>query len=257
MAHLLNKFMVQTRCLNMVKNLVIGLGKSQTTGELSGNLCNLCGRLTGIRESSYRKDCSKQRYLPPKSVSLHKCDEVSSKRNPRNDQEPFKTYWENMECCVEECPDQFPRFDQLYDTTTDKRKKKYTVTWVECPGPCRLKKTCYKQGASPIPFKKRDPCERPRTACPLPPCALEKGGSCTKINICGCRPARDPPKCVIPRKKTDCVRYKTQCPSFSECKKVKIRDPAMVECRCWQYSNCQVMDALKKQKGPPKRVKYI
>ncbi|GBP09735.1 hypothetical protein EVAR_72469_1 [Eumeta japonica] len=51
----------------------------------------------------------------------------------RKDESQKNSMWENPECCVDTCPDFFPRFDELYYKTSDKLKRNYQQTWLSCP----------------------------------------------------------------------------------------------------------------------------
>ncbi|SPP73709.1 uncharacterized protein LOC117578791 [Drosophila guanche] len=164
------------------------------------------------------------------------------------------------ECCINECVDSFPRFDECLYKESDKRKRKYQVTWVECP-PLQIKPKkicCFESGKRPpVARRKRkvkDLCVEDK------PCPTE--GACPKMASPGCKPVRDPTRCEIVRRKTDCVKVKAPYPAYSECRRSKPRRRRRVECNCLEIPPiCLVYEAQNKleRQGktpgdcPPKR----
>ncbi|XP_011191219.1 uncharacterized protein LOC105217756 [Zeugodacus cucurbitae] len=150
-----------------------------------------------------------------------------------------KTMWFNPECCLDPCPDIQPRFDDLYYKASDKAKRKYTQTWVECPK-MRIarKKICCADNIIPPTFQRRS--HKRKTAeeeCkPQPtnllPCKSYPKRKCPRFILPGCKPARDPAKCGKPRPKTDCKKICTPYPSFSECTRKRKGPPRPIECHC-------------------------
>ncbi|XP_022231292.1 uncharacterized protein LOC111080140 [Drosophila obscura] len=136
----------------------------------------------------------------------------------------------SKECCLNDCIEAFPRFDECLYKESDKAKRNYQVTWVECP-PLVIKPKkicCYESGKRPpVARRKRkvkDECVEDK------PCPTE--GACPKIASPGCKPVRDPVRCHIVRIKTDCVKVKAPYPAYSECRRPKPPRRHRVECNC-------------------------
>ncbi|XP_004519606.1 uncharacterized protein LOC101452096 [Ceratitis capitata] len=206
-------------------------------GLLSGSI--IAKALAAKRFVNYRAECSK---------------DGTSIRPPKN---KTKSMWLNPECCLDPCPDLQPRFDELYYKPSDKMKRKYTQTWVECPKIMYArKKICCYDNIIPPAFERRmhkrrkasEEC-KPRPT-DLMPCKTMSRSICPKFVLPGCTAVRDPAKCGRPRPKRSCVKICTPYPSFSECTKKKPRPPRSVECRCLDIpSMCDVFRLLKRAHG--------
>ncbi|XP_017464341.1 PREDICTED: uncharacterized protein LOC108357782 [Rhagoletis zephyria] len=179
----------------------------------------------------------------------------SKKEEEKKDNDKPKSMWFNPECCLDPCPDLLPRYDELYYKPSDKLKRKYTQTWVECPR-VRVapKKICCYKKVIPPPFKRRvfkrrtaaDEC-KPRPT-DLMPCKTQKmRGKCPTVMLPGCSSARIPPKCKRSTQKANCRKMCTPYPSFSECSK-KLRPMQAVECHCLDIpSRCEVWEQLRRR----------
>lgn len=136
-------------------------------------------------------------------------------------------------CCNSECPDKsFPNYDECLYKESDKNKRKYQVTWMECPKVAIQPKKicCFKNVARP-PIERRPPKFKPDTACKIEKQCV--GDSpCPTVRVPGCRPGRLPPKCETVRIITNCTKIKVPYPAFSECSRAKLRKPKRTECTC-------------------------
>ncbi|XP_067619954.1 uncharacterized protein [Eurosta solidaginis] len=214
--------------------------------------------------------CVMQRLLPKSSLAAttvqsvkrllsyrSDCANAKDGSEPKEKKEEKKSMWSNPECCLDPCPDVLPRLDDLYYKPSDKLKRKYTQTWVECPKvKYARKKVCCLQNIIKPPFKKR---MRRRTKgkdgecipgkTDLMPCKQAQPRSkCPRFILPGCNPARNPPKCKRQRYKVDCRKVCTPYPSFSECVKKKARRLRPIECRCLDIpSLCEVLQEMRRQ----------
>ncbi|EDW74712.2 uncharacterized protein Dwil_GK15752 [Drosophila willistoni] len=178
--------------------------------------------------------CQNKTQCSPKSIAKPK----------KEKEEPFQFHHllkQPAECCADPCPERFPTFDECLYKESDKAARKYQVTWVECP-PIQIKPKkicCFEKGKRPpIPRRKR---KEPKAKCEEEVQCPEEG-RCPKITLPGCRPARNPARCVVVRKHADCVKVKAPYPSFSECRRPKPRPLRKVECQCLSIpSVCDVM----------------
>ncbi|KAL9915430.1 uncharacterized protein LOC119636600 [Glossina fuscipes] len=135
------------------------------------------------------------------------------------------------ECCLDPCKDALPRFDLLYYKRSDKLKRKYQQTWVECPELLKKPKVicCYDKVQYP-PMEKRLKIDRPSTAC-SPVCASARS-SCPSFTLPNCRESRKPPKCAVFRSPMKCKKKKAPYPSFSECSRTRPPPLHPIECHC-------------------------
>ncbi|EDW10139.1 uncharacterized protein LOC6580357 [Drosophila mojavensis] len=141
----------------------------------------------------------------------------------------------SQECCPDPCADSFPPFDECLYKESDKNKRKYQVTWSECPPVAIMpKKICCFEKIQRAPVNRRDKSERPATACEPPPCkkATPAELGCPRIKLPRCGPARIPPRCHRVRFPSDCVKVKAPYPAFSECARPKLRKKRRSECTC-------------------------
>ncbi|XP_033246868.1 uncharacterized protein LOC117187964 [Drosophila miranda] len=183
---------------------------------------------------------SKDHRPTPKCEGADSCSQIKDCDNSnfvKSDKAPAKDKFQfhhliklPPECCLNECVGAFPRFDECLYKESDKAKRNYQVTWVECP-PIQIKPKkicCHEPGKRPpIARRKRkvkDECVEDK------PCPSE--GPCPKIESPGCRPVRDPTRCEITRVKADCVKVKAPYPAYSECRRPKPRRRPSVECHC-------------------------
>ncbi|XP_037958341.1 uncharacterized protein LOC119687881 [Teleopsis dalmanni] len=226
------------------------------------------------QEDSCNKSCcqKKDRCKPPKPKKDDYCLENACKPLLKPKPKPKKEYPRDKctleqklkcgvqidECCKVECPDVVPRYDDLYYCTSDKAKRKYTQTWIECPELRRVKKVvcCYENLKMPK-FEKRCRGEVPQTACStdredrtLMECGKEENPRCARITSRCCRPSRYPPKCNVDKYPTHCVKCTTPYPSFSECKRERPSKPHPKECNCLEIpALCDIYAELRKRKG--------
>lgn len=153
-------------------------------------------------------------------------------------------------CCDMTCPDMdIGRFDCLYKES-DKNKRKYQVTWVECPKiQIKPKKICcFKEHIRP-PIQRRPPMVKPDTACVIER-ECEDVSLCPKIKLPHCRPVRNPPKCTASHSLTVCKKIKTPYPAFSECDRPKLRVKRRTECSCTDLAPlCLVIQHMARHKG--------
>lgn len=137
-------------------------------------------------------------------------------------------------CCNMDCPDKaFPNFDECLYKESDKNKRKYQITWTECPKVAiQPKKICCFKNVTKPPIERRPPKFKPDTACKIEKQCVDEDSPCPKINLPGCRPGRNPPKCDTVRTVTNCTKIKVPYPAFSECSRAKLRLPKRTECTC-------------------------
>ncbi|XP_053948797.1 uncharacterized protein LOC128857184 [Anastrepha ludens] len=180
---------------------------------------------------------------------------VSSKKKEIKEEKP-KSMWLNPECCLDPCPDLLPRYDELYYKPSDKFKRVYTQTWVECPKvKTAVKKICCYKNVIPPPFKRRkfkrrtaaDEC-KPRPTNLMPCKTRNLKTLCPKLIMPGCNAARSSTKCKRETLKAKCRKICTPYPSFSECSKKKPCPSRAVECRCLDIpSLCEVWEELRRR----------
>ncbi|XP_020800581.1 uncharacterized protein LOC110177937 [Drosophila serrata] len=156
------------------------------------------------------------------------------------------------ECCEDPCQERSPKFDDCYYKISDKAKRVYQVTWVECP-PIQIKpkKICCFKNAKHPPIQRRKRKDFVAAAeCPKE-CTNVPDGPCPKIKMPGCRPVGTT-SCYIVRRKTDCTKVKTPYPAFSECSRGRIRPPKRIECNCLAIpSLCEILAEQQRQEGNP------
>lgn len=168
------------------------------------------------------KKC-KDDHPPPRSLAEAKRDFPFYKLIKFNDEV----------CCDVDCPDlPFPSFDECMYKESDKNKRNYQVTWVECPiVQIKPKKICCFEAERRPPVQRRPPKLRPNTACKVErECA--DVSECPKVKSPRCRRVRSPPKCTTEPVMVDCKKIRTPYPSFSECNKPKQREKRRTECLC-------------------------
>ncbi|XP_017016969.1 uncharacterized protein [Drosophila kikkawai] len=157
------------------------------------------------------------------------------------------------ECCDDPCRDRSPKFDDCFYEISDKAKRVYQVTWVECP-PIQIKpkKICCHIKAKHPPIQRRKRKDFVAAGvCPKDECSIATDGPCPKITMPGCK-AVDNTSCFIVRRKTDCVKVKAPYPAFSECSRDAIRPPRRIECNCLDVpSQCDLFAELKRLASNP------
>ncbi|KAI8123746.1 hypothetical protein FF38_08749 [Lucilia cuprina] len=171
--------------------------------------------------------------------------------------QPQTAVWEYpAECCGNPCPDLLPRFDSLYYSPTDKAKRQYQQTWVECP-PVQIRKRricCYDSTELP-PICRRKKEECPITACEFDSrkmkalCSSGTNTKCARIQMPCCIRGRYPPTCSIAaRTSTNCKKKCCPYPSFSECCYRCPPPKRKTECQCTALQpNCVVFRHLKRK----------
>ncbi|EDW00803.1 uncharacterized protein LOC6560282 [Drosophila grimshawi] len=141
---------------------------------------------------------------------------------------PLVSMWKIKDCepsdiCVLDL-----RYDMKYYSISDKRKRKYQITWNECP---RLlikpKKVCVYDKIRRPKIKRR------KRRAVAKGSKVAKKGKCVYITAPCCKVGRRPPKCKSAFPSLgNCEKRKTPYPSFSECKKDPMIPLPPVECRC-------------------------
>lgn len=159
--------------------------------------------------------------------------------------------WYDPECEFEPCEMPYQRYDVEFYRISDKRKRKYQVTWDECP---RLiikpKKVCVSDGVKRKIKRRKRAVLKPRCnpVKPLPCPELGAGKVCPKIVLPGCKSARNPPTCQVGRMRKKCKKIKTPYPSFSECQREATIPAPPNECNCLDsISLCEAWAALRRR----------
>ncbi|XP_037949944.1 uncharacterized protein LOC119680968 [Teleopsis dalmanni] len=187
-----------------------------------------------LRHASDSKKCAKVETVCEVECAKKKSRKKSKKS--KKEEEKTESVWQhpNLECCVEKCPDMLPRFDELYFTESDKSKRKYFQTWVECPTPLKKPKViCNYERAKLPPMQKRKKSDCLDTARKQSDgCSTAGPEKCPRIRLCGCRGARIPPVCKTWPTPKNCKKRCAPFPSFSECMKDPFSKPRPVECNC-------------------------
>lgn len=157
------------------------------------------------------------------------------KKNTNHD-----SVWEYpAECCDDICKDFLPRFDTLYYKPSDKAKRQYQQTWVECPKiQTRKRRVCCYDSTLLPPICRRKKAECPTTACAFDSqklVALCKGVSnkrCPTIQSLFCLRGIHPPKCRKIRPIRNCQKKCCPYPAFSECCCPCPTPTRKTECEC-------------------------
>lgn len=155
----------------------------------------------------------------------------------------FVSMWALKDCERSPCVMDL-RYDMKYYSISDKKKRKYQVTWNECP---RLlikpKKVClYEKIKQPkIERRVRPSLSGRRPLVPKTVTALPKT-ACVYVKSVCCKTGRLPPTCkTIASSPGKCEKRKAPYPSYSECLKDPTIPPPPVECNC--ISNVYTCDA--------------
>ncbi|EDW00804.1 uncharacterized protein LOC6560250 [Drosophila grimshawi] len=153
------------------------------------------------------------------------------------------------ECCETDCPEKdFASFDECLYTESDKNKRKYQITWVDCP-PMAIKPKkicCYITSERP-PFERRQRKFKPPTACQMFKCP-DPQEKCPRLKMPHCRPVASKIKCHLIRAPSDCVKIKAPYPAFSECVRPKPRRKKRTECQCWdEIPMCDLLRVLNRR----------
>ncbi|XP_055919171.1 uncharacterized protein LOC129951169 [Eupeodes corollae] len=212
--------------------------------------------------SRSKSGCFEDKAKCPKGKTTNTpCDDNRHKLPPRKPikKEEFTSMWETPKCepSAATCP--AVRFDSMYYKPSDKAKRVYQQTWVECPA--RLVKPVVKcefpKGKYP-PLERRPKGARPDTAKCMDTspdaqsCSKQKdlklNKNCLKIKLPGCRSVRADIKCKLVREPANCPDNSTPYPSFSECTHPKIRPKRKGECDCMKIrSMCEVWTVLREK----------
>lgn len=225
----------EPKCLNSPRDLTKSMPKGQDNSQAS---CCDNERLT-------RDPCYQRRVL------LEKKDLKLNRQVL-----PLKSVWEYpAECCGNPCPELLPRFDSLYYSTSDKEKRQYQQTWVECPEiKIRKRKVCCYDPSELPPICKRPKAECPQTACAMDNaklkalCCLNQTKACARVKMPCCRVSRMPPSCKNPRGPTDCQKKCCPYPAFSECCRPCPKPRRPVECQCLKTrTKCEMFMQLRRK----------
>jgi len=181
-------------------------------------------------------------------------------------------------CSKAECILEYPRFDDIHYKSSDKSKKEYQQTWCEPPElVIKEKNKCLE----PLRFEAIDPERRARQkdaaesknkdsckniisdpekrmkldlmGCQISVDNTKVKSRCPKIQMPGCKLARDPPECTITNLAKPCKTC-TPYPSFSECQKGPIKMLPITECRR-EASLCEAFREFLKKSGIEKPAK--
>lgn len=159
------------------------------------------------------------------------------------------------ECLEDPCAMEAPPIDLLKYRPSDKLRREYQRTWVECVLKRRARKAKCVFKAPAIKrrqrAKRRDStCD---TSCVLGAPALGLGAcsfkpvsekGCLRVTMPGCKDARVPGKCQRGRTPSACRKRLTKYPSFSECLIDPLPEMRPAECGClrtpmmcevWEY----------------------
>ncbi|XP_055844057.1 uncharacterized protein LOC129910637 [Episyrphus balteatus] len=216
-----------------------------------------------IASNRYASGCFEDKTKCPKGKIMNtSCDDNKHEMPPRKapKKEEFKSMWENPKCepSAATCPQ--IGFDALYYKPSDKAKREYQQTWIECPA--RLVKpviTCEFPKDQYPPLERRARKERPDTAkcmdtskLELAPCSrqkdLKQNKNCVKIKLPGCRGVRSDIRCKLVREPANCQIVRSPYPSYSECTHPKIKPKRVGECECMKIrSMCEVWTVLRQK----------
>ncbi|XP_017149770.1 uncharacterized protein LOC108160340 [Drosophila miranda] len=176
---------------------------------------------------------------------------------------PFKSMWD-----IEGCPPivcQLPsRYDIKYYRVSDKEKRKYQVTWNDCPRMVvKPRKVClYETMVRPKPCRRKRKVNPKEGAPPMQnslECIKKEDSNCRRITMPCCKPARIPPTCKAALKGlSGCKKRNAPYPSFSECKKGDLLELPPTECKCLEaFAMCEAWAVLRRRlalgKGPAKK----
>lgn len=156
----------------------------------------------------------------------------SQKRYEAPEKPKFESMWNLKDCTSDVCVLDL-RYDMKYYRISDKKKRKYQVTWNECPRILiKPKKVCVQEGMKRPEIKRRKRVPADSIKPPAQSCTAESANKCVYvINPC-CKVGRRPAKCEAAFLKKDCVKRKAPYPSFSECDKEPYNEVPPVECAC-------------------------
>ncbi|BFG06014.1 uncharacterized protein DMAD_04614 [Drosophila madeirensis] len=201
--------------------------------------------------------------------SLRKpCGETPKKKEAPKDlpkpKAPFKSMWYMDGCPPVVC--ELPvRYDVKYYRISDKEKRRYQVTWNECPRMVvKPRKVCLHQTMiRPKPCRRKRKVNRkdgaPAMLNPMECLPKSADDKCRRITMPCCKPARVPPNCKSAFKGlSDCKKRRAPYPSFSECKKDELLEPPPTECKCLENpAMCETWAALRHRlslgRGPVKK----
>ncbi|XP_068147027.1 uncharacterized protein [Drosophila tropicalis] len=193
----------------------------------------------------------------PSSLSKNPCGVTKTKKPKEKSKEvkkpKFQSMWHIEDCeRIDDC-DLPPRYDIKYYRISDKLKRKYQVTWDECPRMLiKPKKVCLRDSIVPRPLCRRvrkevskaSPC---LTVNPME-CKKKAVAKCPRFTMPCCKPARNPPSCSRARSKSKCVKRNAPYPSFSECQKDALLGLPPTECRCLDsVSLCEAWAHLRRR----------
>ena len=223
-----------------------------------GKPCTMCNTISSLCSLYVKRSMfsDPKCFSPPqKCPPLSPCLEDSQLMKIRRARvsSPVKSVWLNAPCCPEKMTPPV-RLDELYwsKIVTDKRKKKYAVTWAPCLQR-RKRKSCSGKINPPAyeVRKKRPPTAR--TACPVlsleekRKCKGQTMQKCLRMILCKCKLARNPPSCKIPPSPSDCDKVCTPVPSFSECLKKYEPIRRKAECECLTMPmKCEIQEEIRK-----------
>lgn len=193
------------------------------------------------------KQCEEEKataHCAPASLAKNPCGKKEVKKGKPKKEEKPKTksniisMWQIDDCEREIKCDNPPRYDIKYYRISDKFKRKYQVTWNECPRMLiKPKKVCLRDSIVPRPrcrrvrkvLSKAAQCD---TVNPMECLKAKVAGPCPRVTMPCCKAARFPPSCAATRSKSKCKKRNAPYPSFSECQKEALEDLPPSECRC-------------------------
>lgn len=163
---------------------------------------------------------------------------------------PSYTMWFQPECCRDMCH-RIPRYDDMYWKESDKNRRQYMQTWVDCPNFIIAPKICKKEVIDFPPMEKRSRKEIKKiTECDLKPQCVNMAVPCPKFKLDNCHTTNTSYRCLRARVPTICKKYCTPYPAYSECRRKILRYVDPTQCRCLATpSNCAMNDALNKYLG--------
>ncbi|EDW60835.1 uncharacterized protein Dvir_GJ20641 [Drosophila virilis] len=169
---------------------------------------------------------------------------------PKVTRPPLVSMWKIENCEPDLCTLDL-RYDMKYYRISDKKKRKYQVTWNECP---RLlvkpRKVClYEKMVRPKIERRKHAKVLPVPQVAKSCIALLAKDTCVYVKAPCCKVGRRPPKCraAFPTP-GQCEKRKTPYPSFSECQKDAVIPLPPAECKCLSaFALCDAWAVLRRR----------